>query len=193
MPSAAQDTHYVYSVVALATNDVWAIGYYWAYDETWPLFEHWNGANWTIVPSQNRAGRYSEIHSAGARATNDIWAVGYMSGDRTVIEHWDGANWTVVPSPNGPTGSSVLSGVAAVAANDAWAVGHNTDPATGHLTTLVEHWNGSAWTVVPSPNVGSLDSALYDIAVVSATDIWASGDAAGYTLLEHWDGTIWAL
>ena len=59
--------------------------------------------------------------------------------------------------------------------------------------TLVEHWNGSAWSVVPSPNVGgSYDNALYGVAAVSANDVWAVGHdgdpITGQTLVEHWNG-----
>src|SRR5689334_21377621 len=53
-----------------------------------------------------------------------------------------GECWNVVRSPNLPSGSG-LQGVDIAAANDVWAVGSYGSQ------TLVEHWNGSAWAVVP--------------------------------------------
>ena len=55
----------------------------------------------------------------------------------------------VVSSPNGGPGLSVLNGVSAISNSDAWAGGlyYNSD-----TRTLVAHWNGTAWTIVSSPN-----------------------------------------
>jgi hypothetical protein len=39
--------------------------------------------------------------------------------------------------------------------------------------TLIEHWNGTAWTQVPSPSPA--DSALYSVAGTSPANIWAVG------------------
>lgn len=62
-------------------------------------------------------------------------------------------DWHLVPSPNG-NGSSVLRAVAEVSATDIWAVGiYSNNDFTSQ--TLTEHWNGSAWSVVKSPNVGT--------------------------------------
>src|SRR4051812_42239449 len=46
-----------------------------------------------------------------------------------------------------------LSGIAAVSPTDVWAVGEQR-AADGVNRTLTEHWNGSSWQVVPSPNIG---------------------------------------
>src|SRR6266550_5340794 len=66
--------------------------------------------------------------------------------------------WSVVPSPNGST-SSGLSGVAVVSANDIWAVGSSGSQRSG-AQTLIEHWNGSHWSVMKSPNPGSSSDHL---------------------------------
>jgi len=53
--------------------------------------------------------------------------------------------WNVVPSPNVGTGRNQLNGVAVISANDVWAVGSGTGE-----KTLIEHWDGASWNVVPS-------------------------------------------
>ena len=76
-------------------------------------------------------------------------------------------------------------------ATDVWAVGYSTG--TGRQT-LTLHWNGSAWSVVPSPNGGSGGNELSGLAVVSATDIWAVGYSTAATrelLSLHWNGVNW--
>jgi hypothetical protein len=54
------------------------------------------------------------------------------------------------PDPLGYA-DTAFSAVAAVAPGDAWIVGYTSF--LGTPQTLVEHWNGSQWIVVPSPVV----------------------------------------
>ena len=191
-------------VAAVAANDVWAVGYYAGDTTGETLVEHWNGTAWAIVPSPNVGTGANELAGVAARAGNDVWAVGDYTdpntGDnQTLVEHWNGTVWAVVASPNaGVDGGNILSGVAAVAGNDVWAVGSYIDPATTYKQTLVEHWDGSTWSVVPSPNAGISDNWLTGMAAVAGTDVWAVGAATSSTssaqaLLEHWNGTAWAV
>lgn len=65
---------------------------------------------------------------------------------QTLIEHSTSTGWKVVTSPN--TGSNdQLYGVTCVTANDCWAVG----AASLQTMSVTEHWNGSSWSVIPSP------------------------------------------
>jgi hypothetical protein len=114
---------------------------------------------------------------------------------QTLIEHWNGSSWKQMPSPNpgGTSQNNVLLGVAAVSRTDVWAVGDYS--ISGTVRTLVEHWDGTAWKQVPSPNVSS-ENILTGVAAVSATDAWAVGEYfnsadLGQTFIEHWDGTTW--
>jgi hypothetical protein len=64
----------------------------------------------------------------------------------------------IVPSPNGGTGYNYLASVSALTSNDVWAVGHNNTGAFSINRTMTEHWDGTAWTVVPSPNLSIQDN-----------------------------------
>src|SRR6202040_78610 len=109
------------------------------------------------------------------------------------------ASWSIVPSPNtDPTQSNQLFGVACPSASDCWAAGYYYNG--NHSQTLIEHWDGSAWTIVPSPNSSTSESNfLLGITCTSATDCWAvghhdSGDVAVFvTLILHYDGTSWSV
>src|SRR6266700_978575 len=103
--------------------------------------------------------------------------------------------WTGVPPPSPGTSANGFNGVAVLPPCDAWAVGSDED-GTGLNQTLIEHWNGSAWTVVASPDVTGEDNFLNGVRAVSANDIWAVGESAGsgadQTLILHWNGSKWA-
>src|SRR5437868_6514112 len=58
--------------------------------------------------------------------------------------------------------------------------------------TLIEHWNGSAWSVVASPK-GSGGDQLTGVAAVSASNIWAAGTGNARTLIEQWNGASWSI
>src|SRR6266700_8135751 len=87
------------------------------------------------------------------------------------------ASWQIIASPNGPRQVNELHGVSALAEDDVWAVGvsYNTERTLG--PTLIEHWNGSRWSVVPSPNPSSSVNRLNAVALVSPNDGWAVGTA----------------
>lgn len=106
------------------------------------------------------------------------------------------SQWMVIPSPNVNTFGS-LGGVAGDMPGDLWVVGNYTDPSSGLARSLTEHWNGSVWSIVASPNVGSVDNILWSVAAVATNNVWAAGetDSGGnpQPLIEHWDGTNWAV
>src|SRR5687767_1263432 len=168
------------SVAVVSANDVWSVGY--------GLIEHWNGANWRLVPSAP-GGNPPDFKSVTTVASNDVWAVGRRQEttspywNKPLVEHWDGSSWTVVPSPEGSTTTSQLLGVDAVSANDIWAVGDTSAPAPTYVQALIEHWDGSSWNIIPSPNVNDSSwNSLTSVAVVSANDIWA----VGYYMGTNW-------
>jgi hypothetical protein len=98
------------SVVAIAANDVWAVG---------SSVIHWDGSTWSVVPTPPWPAGYGSLTSVTAFGSNDVWAVG--SSDETLIEHWDGHAWSIVPGPE--AGLIRLNGVIAVGSDTLWAVG----------------------------------------------------------------------
>jgi hypothetical protein len=106
--------------------------------------------------------------------------------------------WTGVQPLNPGTSANVLSSVAVISACNVWVVGSDSSGG-GTAQTLIEHWNGSAWTVVASPDPGSAGNFLTGVQAASPTDIWAVGsfipgpDLSGgiSTLIVHWNGTSW--
>jgi hypothetical protein len=70
---------------------------------------------------------------------------------------------------------------------------------SGASRTLAEHWNGSAWSVQPTPNVaGAQLNSLAAVSCPAANACTAVGnDSAGssstLTLAEVWHGSAWSV
>lgn len=107
------------------------------------------------------------------------------------------AGWQVVASPNSGTQANSLSSVAAAADNDAWTVGWAWNTQLSAYRTVIEHWNGTSWFLVASPNATNGYNLLNGVAVVVANDVWTVGQAANgstySTLVERWNGTAWSI
>ena len=59
---------------------------------------------------------------------------------------------------------------------------------------LVEHWDGTSWSVVASPNPNPQgNNSLFAITAVNANDIWAFGLQLKGPFSEHWNGTSWSI
>jgi hypothetical protein len=102
------------------------------------------------------------------------------------------SGWKVQPSANRSTRGNQLLGASASSGTNAWAVGSYYNGSA--YQTLIEHWNGKAWKVVPSPSPGTGPS-LSSVAATSSTNVWAVGTTNTRTqsLIEHWNGTAWTV
>src|SRR6266480_2021658 len=184
-------------VAVVSSNDAWAVGTSRNQSgfSSHTLTEHWNGSQWSIIASPNPGSPFNNLRSVTAVSATNVWAVGQYdtsSGFHTLVEHWNGSQWKVVASPNPPSREGTLNGVDALTANNIWAVGFTTDM-NGFSQTLAEHWNGTTWKLVASPNPDSMINGLSSLSAASANNIWAVGiqKVASETLIEHWNGTQW--
>ncbi len=107
------------------------------------------------------------------------------------------ADWEIVASPNAGRQANSLSSVAAVTDSDVWAVGWAFNAQLNAYRTVTEHWNGTRWSLVRSPNATNGYNLLNGVAVVAANDVWTVGQAANgstySTLVEHWNGAAWSI
>ena len=162
----------LYSVAGTSAHDVWAVGLM----PTSSLIMHWNGCSW----SESYTEPVGFFNGVSAVSPSNAWAVGgtsWWDPSHTLAVHWNGASWTEVSTLT-PTGSGVLTAVDAITASDIWAAGY-TGPGPGVITydfqPLIEHWNGSTWTRVTSPNPGVEDSDLKGVTAISPGNAWAVG------------------
>jgi hypothetical protein len=186
------------AIAAIASDDIWIVGS--TKKNAAPIrtgAEHWDGSSWSRFPTPDVGTGENQLNGVDALASNNVWAVGY-SAKNTLIEHWDGTQWRVVMSPNAGTTEdhNTLTSVDALSTTNAWAVG-STLTATSRKS-FIQRWNGTSWTIVSSPNPGTLGNSLLGVASAGPNDIWAvgwknsenSGDGL-QSLLLHYDGTGW--
>jgi hypothetical protein len=93
-----------------------------------------------------------------------------------------------------------LDAIAVVSASNIWAAVGAPGGLGNASTTAFEHWNGSTWSLVIGPGLGSSYGSISSLAVVSANDIWAVGTSRGFArrspilpLTEHWNGSAWSI
>ena len=181
--SRAFATALVLSIVAVAA---WSIPAGAAGDGT--------RSRWHVVNSSH----FGTLMALSAVSADDLWTVGTYydqpSGrELPLAEHWNGRRFSTVTAPPASAGYNGFQGVAAVGHADVWAVGYQTGQYdTYNRTPLIEHWNGTRWSVVDSPFKGL--GELTGMAALSADDIWAVGfrSANPYgSLILHWNGGAW--
>jgi hypothetical protein len=211
----------LFDITCVNGSDCWAVGAAVAAgsgNPTGTLIEQWNGTSWSVVPSPTPSGPGvvgALLSSVSCASASSCMAVGYatdLNGNNLtdVTEQWDGSSWTILPGPATGQAFDQLMSVQCPSDADCWAVG-NAGPASqmsGFLPIfpgavgdqgLIEHWDGSAWSIVPSsteplPNGGYLSG----LQCVGDSDCWASGATTDDTgnasgiLMEHWDGTSWS-
>lgn len=205
-PNPGTNANELEDVVAVSSNNVWAVGYYTASgNSSLSVILHWDGTSWTQVASPSPASFLNDLYDIDAVSANNIWAVGYSwnagSAHSTLIMHWDGTSWNIIPSPNANQFQNHLASVSALSANDVWAAGSYIH-SSGKWQTLVMHWDGTAWTILPTPNLLLENNYLQSISVLSTNDIWAAGyscvnNCSGFggerTFTMHWNGTDWSI
>ncbi len=144
------------------------------------LVEMWNGRSWTITPSPNQpdstSAQYNELQSVSCATKSDCMAVGATGeasyGDqRNLIEAWNGSIWTIQTNPNqgDPTANEGEdnNGLVGVSCNRGTCVAvgewENYAVVQPQTSTLIETWDGTSWSLTPSPNLSNYDNFLYGV------------------------------
>jgi hypothetical protein len=165
------------------------------------LGEGWDGTSWTIQDTRNPLGSLnSALEADSCSDATHCEAVGlYLAGagGGALAETRSGQSWTVQPTANvaGAT-QSLLLGVTCTSASECMAVGQSVGP-SGPVT-LAETWNGTTWTIVPTPTPANSFLSGFDAISCSAADActavgtYATNNGQA-TLAERWDGQTWRI
>ena len=115
------------------------------------------------------------------------------------------STWSAVDTPVVPQTvySYWFTGVSSLSTTDAWVVGHamSRAPSIGNGDlALTAHWDGKAWSAVPSPDLHAdlNGSELDDVLALAHDNVWAVGSTSSRSqsqlaLIEHWDGKSWSV
>jgi hypothetical protein len=218
--SSARSVNHLSSVACTSPTNCLAVGYLRSYapDESGASMtrvERWTGKKWVILASPNPGATKSQFSAVSCSSKNNCFAVGLatnsafersLSSVQTTTAKWNGTTWSTLPSPNPINASfTVLDGVACISATNCIAVG-NVMSTPGHNNTLVQHWDGTSWTILTSPNPpGATISQLAGVSCPSTTNCVAVGryttstsataaDIGPFrTLVEQWNGSTWSI
>jgi len=180
-------------VAAASTDDIWAVGYKtFRKKATESLVLHYNGSAWQQVYMPPIGSGENVLTSVSVGSSDNVWAAGYyVDGNhyKTLTLRYDGTIWRHVPSANGEQGVSVLRDIEVSSQSDAWAVGfNNRRPSLNTFAAYTQHWDGSAWSAVPTAISSSTEqSEMISVAKPpGASQVWAAGPAT-----EHRDESAW--
>ena len=201
-PNLGTGSNVLNSVTAVTAKNMWAVGYNLNSGQQ-TLIEHWDGTSWSVVSSPN-VGTNTNVLSAVTKVpgSNQVWAVGYYIDTSTtyqpLIERWNGTSWSVVPNPSLATVDNILNGVTAISATNVWAVGAENNTTAGVEQTLIEHWDGTSWSVISSPNQGGNGYLHSIVPVPFSNKLWSVGqfnntNTSWETLTEFWNGKSWSV
>jgi hypothetical protein len=119
--SSGFSTRKLHDIVAVASNDVWAVGSAFNFQTfTWtPYYVRWNGSTWQegTIPSPG-TGSFTTVT---ALSGSKVYAFGDENG-QTLIARWNGSTWVRETAPAGSSGSS-FGGATATGTTNVWAVG----------------------------------------------------------------------
>lgn len=166
--------------------------------------------SWSIIPSLDHpTNKSSTFTSVSVLFPSDVWAVGKTGNNLNpdgsigvpLIEHFDGTRWNSI-SAEIPANFTVveLNDIEAISTNNVWAVGSLSNVANLVNHTLIQNWNGTKWSIVPTPDLPA-GAYLGKLSAVSAVrnnpnDVWAVGSyligGTQHSIVLHWDGITWS-
>ncbi len=141
------------------------------------LTEYYNGSSWSSnsPTSPSTAGSMlMGISCASSASSTSCEAVGnYVDSsgvEQALVEAYNGSSWSEQTSVDSGSGQNALTDVSCVSSNFCMATGeYAADTITGVTGTLTEEYNGSSWSIVSSPDVGSGNNVLYGVSCASST------------------------
>jgi hypothetical protein len=172
------------------------------------LVEKWNGASWSLVPTTSPANaRYLTLDGVSCTNSLQCFAVGSYLGPAfglSLAERWNGAGWSKVGVPRPELGDmNWLSSVSCRSSANCTAVGAYDVGGTLRNDALIDHWNGSAWSVVSQFSPGRPYMELNGVSCAGTKTCVAVGRSYSWTmpgpdtnvrtLAERWNGTGWSI
>lgn len=169
------------------------------------LSEVWNGRTWSIVPLPDEGTFANELNSISCISPLYCLAVGDHENVpftqrpmRTMVEAWNGQSWTIVPSPSEGTIESTLEAVSCISPRTCIATGYFVNSSRAETRkTLAEAWNGTYWSVTPTPDVGAADNILSGVSCISphlciAVGFRSASSSKQQILVQEWNGSLWS-
>ncbi len=167
------------------------------------LAEFYDGHRWVILRTPNATGSQNVLLGVSCPRVTSCIAVGFTEVPHTgavpLALGFHDRRWVVQPTPSPPPGASgSFSAVSCPGVDSCTAVGSYV-PAGVDSTSqpLAEHWNGSKWTIQPTPNPQAENGSLLDgVSCVAPSACMAVADYFYADIAEsiyalQWRGSTW--
>ncbi len=177
VPAFCTERTYLTDVAARNRNKVIATGYCKTAAGEQGFILQWNGRRWKVAAGPEQIPASSMLNGAEFVSAREAWAVGHAAEHRPLILHWDGTAWTVADAPDAGASATLLS-VDSRGPSNVWAVGlkdSSQPPFAGRLTM---HWDGTAWSMAPAGDFGSLNGVA-----MAGGHAWAVGQNIDESLI----------
>jgi hypothetical protein len=179
-----------------------AVGFYGNVPGTGTLAEHWDGTSWSLQATPDPAGAgVSVLKGVSCPVARFCAAVGrYQNAagkNVTLAETWNGTAWSIQAAPS-PVGArrSYLRAVSCASPTACTATG-NYETASRRHVTLAEAWNGTSWSVQPTPRLTPGRSSMLGVSCPSPGACTAVGTrivkGKQVPLAEAWNGSSWSV
>jgi len=155
---------------------------------TLSVLDHWNGHEWSAVPSRDLLGLSPD--QVAASSATDVWLLGPVAGSRYYgLRHWNGSKWAKVAAPswmiyaNGALEYSIY--MADFGPGNLWLFSEGGY--VGIKRAYAAHYQDGRWSRSYLPDIPDEAAAL------SANNIWATGEPVGSdsNVVMHWNGRHW--
>jgi hypothetical protein len=149
--------------------------------------EIWDGTNWSFHATATITGSQGiDLSGVSCAAAGACTAVGlYFSATRgplTLAEVWNGTAWQRQPTPNRHGAQrNELTAVSCASAGSCSAVGDEAASDFAPPQSVIEHWNGTGWSIQAAPSPAGL--TLSELLGVSCPSARACTAAGLYSLL----------
>jgi hypothetical protein len=147
------------SSVSVAGAEVWAAGFASVRldDGSYRyrgLVEHWDGLNWTMVPTAAEPdapeGNLPFVQRIAAVSVSDVWLLGQIPQTSSeVVQRWDGNAWASGPELPDYLTTSASGTLSVDHAGRVWTANTQIDRSNGELRPVIGCWDGSTWVAVP--------------------------------------------
>ena len=175
---AGPGTGFLNGVSCTSSSSCTAVG---ATDYRAALIESWNGTVWTVDTSQSPGSWDNSLSSVSCSSATSCMAVGDYASDspvaRMLAESFNGM-WSLTPMAiTGGGYGYYLGAVSCTSLTFCVAVGRQ-DSASG-FQPLVQLWDGSAWSMGSSPDIGTAVPPFVGMAGTPSGDGYWLADSAG--------------
>lgn len=159
-------------IAVVAADDIWVVGASHAGTGRQPLFLHWDGHQWSVIPVAEPT---ADLLTVAALGPDDVWAATY---DR--LFHWDGNRWASDPAPSKLNAQYLdlePDGTGGLLATGRMADCHDgtCDKPDRDMGPLVARWNGTEWAVIQPPADRGVQ--IHRLGATPGTGvIWATGE-----------------